>query len=667
MTRKTRANVDSEPRSQASRKRTAKPSASPSQGREGAETTAPLSWCLLFCLIFAGYLVTLSDGYVGVMSDGVVMFETAISLYAFGELKIPPANSAGSPGVTGPPETHGKYGLGYSLVEMLPLMLAAPVEKFLGSGRSSILVPGINALLAALSALLLALSLSELGLAFRAAALAAVGFAFGTIIWPYVSCDFSEPLQALGGILAFWLLLCAFRREPRPDPRFLLLAGFALGFTVLTKAFLILLLPAFFLYVWLRARAEERLRGLGWLLLPLVIWGGIVAALNIHRFGSMFDFGYGEESGRFSTPLWTGLYGLLISPNKGLLFYLPLSVLAPWGLWRARHTRRPECVFLASILLLILIPTAKWWSWEGGASWGPRLLVPIVPFLVLAAALLLEVPGRAWAAFSTCLVLGVAVNLIAVVLHFETWNRIISAYPGRVAVNAEGRPAGEYIERDGKRWFPPSVAANYVPELSGLWGSVRLLGLSFFNIPFSVSGLSDPSVSQPSGGAQPFQVDRSFIATKTPAFTQWLFQGPHFWYLDWWLDHPRQSHVAHSRYGLSMGHRGDYYLSQGRQDRALACYRKAQELMPDLVVPAVKLSQLQMQMGSVSEAEQTLVEFLARHPQEAPARLMLAHVYDTAGRPHEALDQYRAFLSFHPGHESTQYVTERIQQLQPAR
>jgi len=85
--------------------------------------------------------------------------------------------------------------------------------------------------------------------------------------------------------------------------------------------------------------------------------------------------------------------------------------------------------------------------------------------------------------------------------------------------------------------------------------------------------------------------------------------------------------------------------------------------MPDLVVPVVKLAQLQLQMGSAAEAGSTLIEFLGRHPREAPARLMLAYVYESSGRPREALREYEVFRAAHPKHENTAFVLERIRQL----
>ncbi len=58
----------------------------------------------------------------------------------------------------------------------------------------------------------------------------------------------------------------------------------------------------------------------------------------------------------------------------------------------------------------MLLTTAAWWSWDGTAGWGPRLLVPLVPLLAAAAAL--AAPALPAAAFAALFALGVAVNAL---------------------------------------------------------------------------------------------------------------------------------------------------------------------------------------------------------------------------------------------------------------
>ena len=287
----------------------------------------------LICLV---YLFTLSDTYGGWISDGQDMFETAVSLHEFGEMKIP--NDAAGSNSRVEAGRYSKFGLGLPVVDQIPLQLAATVERHFGPGRSNVLFPLTMMFITAFTALLVALCLRDLGLGFKTQALGALGFAFGTMAWPYISFDFSEPLQALALVAPLWLLLSA--RRSSVFPYRIVLAGLILGFAVLTKAFLLVTIPAFAVYVWMRSENQRRLSNFIWFFAPLAAWAAVIAVLNGDRFGSIFDFGYGEESTRFTTPLFTGLYGLLISPSKGLLFYAPVALLMPWAAWKYRRRFR---------------------------------------------------------------------------------------------------------------------------------------------------------------------------------------------------------------------------------------------------------------------------------------------------------------------------------------
>ena len=99
---------------------------------------------VLFLAIFSGYVLTLSDGYGGLISDGRMMFDAAVSLYEFGELKVL-SNSGHVSQSPPPPEEQIKYGIAYSILQTLPLMLSQPAESLLGQGRSNILIPLLNA------------------------------------------------------------------------------------------------------------------------------------------------------------------------------------------------------------------------------------------------------------------------------------------------------------------------------------------------------------------------------------------------------------------------------------------------------------------------------------------------------------------------------------------
>jgi hypothetical protein len=110
-------------------------------------------------------------------------------------------------------------------------------------------------------------------------------------------------------------------------------------------------------------------------------------AYNSIAFGSPLEQGYGTKP--FDTPLATGLYGLLVSPSRGLLVYTPY-VIFPLGAllraWRwpgavAVRLRGLSLVWLATLALYATY--AEWW---GGRVFGSRFLDDLAPLLFAALA-----------------------------------------------------------------------------------------------------------------------------------------------------------------------------------------------------------------------------------------------------------------------------------------
>jgi hypothetical protein len=159
-------------------------------------------------------------------------------------------------------------------------------------------------------------------------------------------------------------------------------------------------------------------------LIPVVVSGLLALWWNWARYGNIFDTGY-VETETFSGNLLTGLYGLTIGPARGFVWYNPVLLLAIPGVaifWRS-HRR----ILLLSVLLtaLYFAMYAMWYMWHGGYSWGPRFLVPVVPFvsLIAGAGWGLLVTQRRWGAIGAFLALvltalSVAVQWLGMVVPF---------------------------------------------------------------------------------------------------------------------------------------------------------------------------------------------------------------------------------------------------------
>ena len=206
-----------------------------------------------------------------------------------------------------------------------------------------------NAIVIALTGWLVAMFASRLGYSSRLSVGLGLAYALGTMVLPYTGTYFSEPLIALLILLAAYAVYAA--RANLRSLLWLVVAGTALGLAVFTRERSAIMVPPFILYVWL---CHRRVLWRGWVAFfaPLVIFGVIIGLFNWSRYGSPLTFGFSAlQHTSFTTPLLLGLYGLLISPGKGLLLYNPIVWAGLIGLAIMFRTRRKEAILFALIML----------------------------------------------------------------------------------------------------------------------------------------------------------------------------------------------------------------------------------------------------------------------------------------------------------------------------
>lgn len=142
---------------------------------------------------------------------------------------------------------------------------------------------------------------------------------------------------------------------------------------------------------------------------------------------------YGAISA-LTTPLRTGIYGLLVAPNRGLLEFAPvlLLTLVPIAIWR-RLPRPAICLagsYLVGSMLYVLV-IAKLNNWDS-FGWGPRYLVPILPVLFFTAGTAIVALWRRYKTpLQALLALSFALNAVPVLVN---WHLATTEYPG--AMNA---------------------------------------------------------------------------------------------------------------------------------------------------------------------------------------------------------------------------------------
>lgn len=296
---------------------------------------------------------------------------------------LPPLARLGSAGVDG--ALYAKKGPTPSLA-IAPLVWLADRLPRLGIRATAML---FNALVTLAAALLLFTFARWLGFRPESALLLGLIYGLCTLAAVYVKTLFGEPLAAL---LLLAAVMAAWRHRAGAQRGALVLCGGALIAVAGINTVYAVYAPIVALYAfWGRIRAADALR----FVMPLVVGAGLLALYNWARFGGLLETGYHFAEGEgFIQPLGAGLFGLLLSPYRGLLPYNPVLLLAiPGAVMLLRREARLTWALLALIAVQALA-LASWWSWHGGILWGPRFMLPVLPLAVLLLAPVIDESWR---------------------------------------------------------------------------------------------------------------------------------------------------------------------------------------------------------------------------------------------------------------------------------
>ena len=181
-------------------------------------------------------------------------------------------------------------------------------------------------------------------------------------------------------IAALYFVLPLFR-SGRVSRQRLFAAGLALGFAIVVRQTTALFAAAV-LVAFLLTRRDWRPLAVGALVgfLPLPLY-------NLAAFGNALEQGYGVKA--FGTPLLEGLYGVLLSPSRGLFVYSPflLFAIAPLvAAWRSREPIAGLLRWLGLATAGLVLAYALYAEWWGGRVFGARFLTDALPALFLALA-----------------------------------------------------------------------------------------------------------------------------------------------------------------------------------------------------------------------------------------------------------------------------------------
>jgi hypothetical protein len=252
----------------------------------------------------------------------------------------------------------------------------------------------------------------------------AVTLGVGTIVLPFATLYFAHLLSAF---LAFAAFLLLWRERDGPDrPRWTIgAAGLLLGFGVTTEYTLGLIGVVLFVYVLIRP--DHRLQRTAAFVFGALVGVAPLLVFNRWAYGSVLHLSYadavsvpGSSGHDVLGANSTGFFGVglpsprvaveLLFASRGLLTLSPVLAMSAVGVvLMFLRGRRAESLVVAAVALSFLLFNAGYSLPFGGATPGPRFLIPVLPFLAFPIA----VSYRAFPV--TTLALGIASTVIFVV------------------------------------------------------------------------------------------------------------------------------------------------------------------------------------------------------------------------------------------------------------
>jgi hypothetical protein len=349
------------------------------------------------------------------------------------------------------------YGIAMSLLGVVPYALSKV------TGHAAVLIAMVVPMLTALAVVVMYRIARALGWSAMYGVLVAVAFGMLSMALAYTTEYFSEP----GVMLCVSVMVLGIIRWGQGKSYAPLLvgigAGCALQFrsdSLLTVWAGLLALPLF--VPWSRL---VKLRGVLLMGIPLVVSVLLLVGYNVLRYSKPY---VGEYGGNFSTSLGYGLRGLLFSPGKSIFLYEPVILLGVVGLVMMFWRNLP----LAALFTLLIVPRliffAKWSAWQGGWSWGPRFMLPVVPLLTLCAVDVLRAtkPGTVmgWLTRGVFVLLALGalfVGYLSVRVPYEQWLQVQTSPAARSVFHINGSTA--------------AITSEFNLSTNPIWGDVLLL------------------------------------------------------------------------------------------------------------------------------------------------------------------------------------------------
>ncbi len=421
----------------------------------------------LFGLLVAIYFLTYSGQAIS--TDELVLFDGVHSLFRNGSLEL--AYTSDLRPYTLLPANRPVTNLD---LEPMQAYLATPLLWLAARLPGIGMVQAVwlfNIIVTALTAVVLYYYGTALGYRDGTALSVAALFGLATSAWPYSALFFREPLFTL------FAVLCAYGlerwREHLDQGRlrlaWFLLAALSLVGALFTKEAGLLIVPT--MLVAALPGVTRRLFNRRAALAVAALLAVVVLAVLIYRqvvpnsrFSNILD--------RLSTlspvSFQQALPAYLFSPGFSLWAFSPVLLLGLAGAYLLLNARRVRQLFVPLAMLLSIIVGYSVFQvdrWYGGTAWGPRYLLPIVPFVslwllpVVDSLLARTAPIGAQAIAVGVIAQSVLIQILAVIVPIKAFGNYL--YFEGVSLH---RPIPPWIDGVWNPLYIPSVVTAHQAE-----------------------------------------------------------------------------------------------------------------------------------------------------------------------------------------------------------
>ena len=452
-----------------------------------------LVYYFCFCFLFFSLL---ASGFVD-SQDGLQYLTIARRFYYQHTFEMPPEqypleNIYMSQTVNPDGKVYSATGLGYSLA-LLPAVIGEdiflklagldPISAFpLQNDWPVLLFASLtNAVFGALLTVTIFAYLQELNIKLKNALLLSFVLVVSTNLVIYAKHSFAHMMFVSFLTLGFYFLK---RFAKTHSLKYLVWSGAALGMMVISyNQSYILVMPAFGLYYLFLIKPKLSWQQLNQNLIHTLF--GLLGSLPFLVLYYLFN--HLSLADNSSAPIagldipqvspiyviFEGIWGLLFSPGKSMFLFSPPLLILIFFWHKLRYKKMlPEIVSFMVLLIVYIywigsyLGGSNFLVWHGDSSWGPRYLLPTLPFLMILVGLIFTNLSN-WEkrlVFWPLIILGVGIQILGLLFPYQ--------------IRFSGLPINIFVN---ETQFNVSEYGNLIPRYSPVLQAAKRLNWKFKN------------------------------------------------------------------------------------------------------------------------------------------------------------------------------------------